>query len=258
MTQPPLEPAGRGPAADPSPTETVPAFEPVPAVEPVAAAVESGPSPSRARTGSSTILTVAIAAAVLVAAVGIAFAAGRTSSAGTSPASYVTGGVPNRQQPWNPGGDADARGGHGGGADGRGGAPGLGGPGPMDGSDLPDAGLDLDGNGAFPGDLDGGADHAVPGRGFGHGGPGGFGGLGVSGTVTAVDEDSITIRTDAGLAVTLGLDGGTTYHLQAPAAASDVTAGDKVQVQLGDGVRPGRDADGNLSLGTAGDVTIVP
>jgi phosphoribosylformimino-5-aminoimidazole carboxamide ribonucleotide (ProFAR) isomerase len=86
----------------------------------------------------------------------------------------------------------------------------------------------------------------------------GFGGLGVTGTVTAVDANSITIQTAAGLTVTIGLDGSTTYHQQAPAAASDVTTGDKVQVQLGGGVRPGQGPGGTINLGTAGDVTIVP
>jgi hypothetical protein len=194
------------------------------------------------------VLTVAIAAAVLVGAVGIAFAAGRASSTATSPASDVTGGVSNRQQQGNAGVGAPDQGG---GLD-------RGGLGPMGGGTLPDASFDLDGNGAFPGDVDGDEDHAFPGRGLGRDGLGGFGGLGVSGTVTAVDEDSITIQTDAGLTVTIGLDGSTTYHQRAPAAASDVTTGDKVQVQLGDGVRPGRDASGTINLGTAGDVTIVP
>jgi hypothetical protein len=62
-------------------------------------------------------------------------------------------------------------------------------------------------------------------------------------------------RLDRGLAVTAGLNGSTTYHQQAPATASDVTAGDKVRVS--GGFRPGRVTDGSIDLGTAGDITIV-
>jgi Zn-dependent alcohol dehydrogenase len=83
-------------------------------------------------------------------------------------------------------------------------------------------------------------------------------GLDVTGTVTAVTPDSLTIQTEAGVTVTIGLDDGTTYHQEAPAASSDVTTGTKIQVQLDGGVRPSRDANGNINLGTAGDVTVVP
>lgn len=256
MTQPPFDPTGPNPAADGSPTEPVPM--------PVFAPVEPEPGPGRAyalppapatpapgrRSGSSTLLTVAVAAAVLVSAVGIAFAAGRATSPATSPVSDTTGGVSNRQQQGVAGGGQGVPG-----QGGQGVVPDQGGLGPMGGGNLPDASFDLNGNGGFPGDIDGDGDHGFPGRGFGREG---FGGLGITGTVTAVDGDSITIQTDAGLTVTLGLDGSTTYHQQAPAAASDVTTGDKVQVQLGGGVRPGQDSSGNLNLGTAGDVTIVP
>jgi hypothetical protein len=277
MTQPPVDPTGRGPAADANPTEPVPVYAPVtpppgaapagalpPAPAPAGAVppgltfapVEPEPGPGGAytvppapatppagrRSGSSTVLTVAIAAAVLVGAVGIAYAAGRATSTATSPASDVTGGVSNRQQQGTGGGN-------------QGGVPDQGGLGPMGGGTLPDASFDLEGNGGFPGDVDEDGDHAFPGRGLGRGG---FGGLGVTGTVTAVDADSITIQTEGGQTVTIGLDGTTTYHQQAPAVASDVTTGDKVQVQLDGGVRPGQDSTGNINLGTAGDVTIVP
>ncbi len=96
---------------------------------------------------------------------------------------------------------------------------------------------------------------ALPGAGLGRLG---MRGLDVTGTVTAVTPDSLTIQTEAGVTVTVGLDDGTTYHQEAPAASSDVTTGTKIQVQLDGGVRPSRDANGNINLGTAGDVTVVP
>jgi hypothetical protein len=77
----------------------------------------------------------------------------------------------------------------------------------------------------------------------------------------AASDRAATRRVGGGpkASVTVGLDGSTTYHQQAPASSSDVTVGDKVQVQLtGDGVRAGQDAGGNPELGIAGDVTIVP
>jgi hypothetical protein len=86
----------------------------------------------------------------------------------------------------------------------------------------------------------------------------GMRGLDVTGTVTAVTPDSVTIQTEAGMTVTVGLDAGTTYHQQSPATSSDVTTGKKIQIQLDGGVRPTRDASGNINLGTAGDITVVP
>jgi hypothetical protein len=98
-------------------------------------------------------------------------------------------------------------------------------------------------------------DDGVPGRGLGREGAGG---LGLTGTVTAVDEDSLTLQLENGATVTVGIDGTTTYHQQAPAGASDVTVGDTVQVQVSGRLRPGRGADGSTDLGTARDITIVP
>jgi hypothetical protein len=60
------------------------------------------------------------------------------------------------------------------------------------------------------------------------------------------------------MTVTIGPDDGTTYHQQAPAASSDVTAGNKVQAQLVGGVRPTRDASDSMNPGTAGDITVTP
>jgi hypothetical protein len=139
-----------------------------------------------------------------------------------------------------------------------GGRMGQGGLGPMGDGMLPGAGLDPNGSGRMRGgqsDGDFGGEGALPGAGVGRLG---MRDLDVTGTVTAVTPDSLTIQTEAGVTVTVGLDSGTTYHQETPAASSDVTTGTKIEVQLDGGVRPSRDASGNINLGTAGDVTVVP
>jgi hypothetical protein len=253
-----------------------------------ASAVLPAPALSGGRSGSvsSRPLLVAIAAVVLVAVAAVAFAAGRT----IVPASDTTGGVSNRQeqqgggaQGGRPGQDNNGQG-QGRGNDGQGntgkGDPGQGtgnggqgnrgqghdqfpgggwmdqnGQGQKGGGTLPGASFDPNGNSLMPGRSDGGGDGSMPGTGLGRAG---MRGLDLAGTVTAVTPDSVTIKTEAGMTVTVGLDSGTTYHQQAPAASSDVTTGTKIQVQLDGGVRPSRDANGNINLGTAGDITVVP
>ena len=297
MSQPPLDPASRDASADASPTEPVPAFEPAPPAAaptvPVATdlsftPVEPEPGPGQAPTvppvpasaggksgsGPSKPILIAMGAIVLVGVAAVAFAAGRTSV----PASDTSGSVSNRQEQQG-GGRQDGRGGQGlekddsdlgSGDDGQGrdkdgqgqrdggGRMDQGGLGPMGGGMLPGASLDPNGNGRMRGghsDGDSGAQGALPGAGLGRLG---MRGLDVTGTVTAVTPDSLTIQTEAGVTVTVGLDDGTTYHQETPAASSDVTTGTKIQVQLDGGVRPSRDANGNINLGTAGDVTVVP
>ncbi len=121
------------------------------------------------------------------------------------------------------------------------------------------------------------------GRGFGFAGAGG---LSITGTVDSITDNSVTIKTSTGNTVTIGLDSSTTYHQQADATASDVTAGKTVILQVGaGGFRPGGNGNGNgnsgngngngganaspgtgagngngnsLTLGTASDVTVVP
>jgi hypothetical protein len=110
----------------------------------------------------------------------------------------------------------------------------------------------------------------APARGGGFGGAGGAGAVSIQGTVEAIDGSSMTIKLPSGTTVTIGLNGATTYHSQAPATASDVTSGSTVIVQLagrgGPGGGPaasgapapaasGAPAGG---LGTAGSVTVVP
>jgi hypothetical protein len=267
MSLPPVDPTGRDPLADASPTEPVPAFaapapafaapEPPPAAPvpdrpaylpgmaftPVApepgpgdayvAPVAAASATTRGSSVSSRVLNIALGAAILVGAVGIAFAAGRA----TAPAS--AGAVANASG-GQPAGNGQANG--------NGTNRGNAGP-------LPGASFDLNGGNGGPGDDNGAG---LPGDGFGRGGLGGFGGLGISGTVTAVTPDSVTIKTDAGVTVTVGLDGTTAYHQQAAAAASDVKTGTKVQVQVEGRFRPGQGASGGFTLGTASDVTVVP
>jgi hypothetical protein len=244
MTIPPIDPVTPGPGLSTSLTEPVPAFqtafapvepEPGPPAGPQPAA---GPGSARrgssGSSGSSRILNIALGAAILVAVAGVAFAIGR----GTAPASGTAGSgtaiVPGQGGVFVPGGN---------------------------GGNLPGASFDLNGNpGGFPGDG---------GQGGVRGDRGGFGGgLTITGTVDSVSAESITIKLESGQTVTVGLDGSTTYHQQADAAASDVTAGTTVQVQLAGGFRPGQNGNGNgngngntgssTTLGTAGSVTIVP
>ena len=60
------------------------------------------------------------------------------------------------------------------------------------------------------------------GRGFGFAGAGGP--RRSPGTVDSITADSVTIKTATGNTITVGLDSSTTYHQQADASASDVTA----------------------------------
>ena len=294
MSQPPVDPSGAASSTDASPTEPVPAFEPAapaaPSTGPIATdltftPVEPEPGPGQASalppapespggrsgSGSSKPLLVAVGAIALVGVAAVALAVSLT----IAPASDTTGGASNRQEQQG-GGAQDGRqgqgredAGHGQGRDDKGqgwmpggqgrdgGWPDQNGQGPMGGGMLPDASFDPNGNGRMPGGQRGGmgGDGAFPGQDFG---ARGMRGLDVTGTVTAVTPDSLTIQTEAGMTVTVGLDDGTTYHQETPATSSDVTTGTKIQVQLDGGVRPSRDANGNINLGTAGDITVVP
>jgi hypothetical protein len=93
----------------------------------------------------------------------------------------------------------------------------------------------------------------------GLGGPGGLarGGMSVTGTVTSVDGDSLTITLESGEAVTVTLDDATEYRTAADATADDVTVGATVDINLGfDGMAPG--GTGDTPAFTADDVTVVP
>lgn len=58
------------------------------------------------------------------------------------------------------------------------------------------------------------------------------GGLTVDGTVTAVDADSITVKTADGNEMTFDTDGSTAYRQATDASASDVAVGDDVSVKV--------------------------
>jgi len=88
---------------------------------------------------------------------------------------------------------------------------------------------------------------------FGFGG----GGLSIDGTVTAIDADSITIKTADGQERTIELGATTAYHQATDATASDVAVGDDVSVKVtgaGQGAAPGASAAPRLS---ASDVTLT-
>jgi hypothetical protein len=78
---------------------------------------------------------------------------------------------------------------------------------------------------------------------------------GISGTVTAVGADSITLRLADGQTVTISTTSTTTYHLSSAAASSDVAAGDTVVVSVPGGGR----GNGGLDAGSqaATDVTVT-
>ncbi len=118
------------------------------------------------------------------------------------------------------------------------------------------------GDGALPG-ANGyfGRGDGVPGDG-GRGGFGPGGGLSISGTVDSVTADSVTIGTESGQTITIGMESSTAYHQQAAASSSDVQAGKTVIVQLSGGFRPGANGaangNGSVTLGSAGSITVVP
>jgi len=99
----------------------------------------------------------------------------------------------------------------------------------------------------------------APGASFDPGSPFGARAMSITGTVQSLSGDSLTIKTDAGTTLTVDVSGAT-YHVQANAAAADVTVGTDVRVQVGGGVS-GQAAGASASPGaqtmTASDVTIV-
>jgi hypothetical protein len=125
--------------------------------------------------------------------------------------------------------------------------------------------------GGFAGNGLGPTASGAPGRSaFGGAFGAGGGGVSLQGTVTAVAADSITLQLASGQTLTIPIDSSTTYHSQAPATATDVTAGRTVIVQLSGGrfVGGGNGGTGNgngngaggqgRGLGAASSVTVVP
>ena len=119
------------------------------------------------------------------------------------------------------------------------------------------------GNGGLPGN---GGNGGAPGFGRGNGGFGGS--LAVTGTVTAVTADHITIKLGSGQSVDIPINGTTTYHQENAGSSSDVQAGKNVLIQLQPrtqgtaGASPapiasGAPGGGRLPFGTAKDVIVL-
>jgi hypothetical protein len=115
-------------------------------------------------------------------------------------------------------------------------------------------------NGSFAPDASGGP------AGFPGGGQGAGLGLGrgltVSGTVAALTTDTLTITTDSGQTIEVGLDTDTGYHAKSDATSADVEVGSavEVEVEVDFGAGPGQanaSPDASTVLGPAADVTVV-
>ncbi|MFL5708908.1 MAG: hypothetical protein ACJ77Y_08000, partial [Chloroflexota bacterium] len=95
------------------------------------------------------------------------------------------------------------------------------------------------------------------------------------GTVESVNGDAVTIKIANGQTIEVATGADTTYNTQAPASATDVTAGKSVQVQIqpaagaGNGGNRGNGGNGGLfrpgasgaptgPIGTAGSITVIP
>ncbi len=144
----------------------------------------------------------------------------------------------------------------------------------------PPASVGLAGGGRFQGQVPNGGQFGNGGQvpnggqggtgGQGQGGPGGFfgagGGITISGEVSAITADQLTLKLPSGQTIQIGLNGSTAYHSQAPATAADVTTGSTVQVQVARGGgqngggqgQAGNGQGGGFTLGAASNVTVVP
>lgn len=112
-------------------------------------------------------------------------------------------------------------------------------------------GLGANGGGGFQPGASG-----APFAGGGRGGDLLGGGISVSGTVKAVDADSLTLTLDSGTEMTFTLDSTTTYREAIDAAADAVAVGDQVSVGVTGGGR-GLGADGQATALTARDITVA-
>jgi hypothetical protein len=104
------------------------------------------------------------------------------------------------------------------------------------------------GSGNVPSDGSfGGAPRDTTGRGglFG-------GGASIQGTVESISGDTLTLRLASGQTIQVSLGGSTTYHSEAAASSSDVTAGKTVIVRIQ------LDRGQGTVAPSASDVTIVP
>lgn len=114
-------------------------------------------------------------------------------------------------------------------------------------------------NGQVPGAGQNGGNGTAGGRGFL-----GDGGLAVTGKVTELTADHVTLQLANGQTVTVAVDGSTTYHQQTSASTADVQSGDTVIVQVERGAAPGASPSpgnagrqGGFGGGTASDITVT-
>jgi hypothetical protein len=113
-------------------------------------------------------------------------------------------------------------------------------------------------NGQGPGTGQNGGNGTAGGRGF-------FGGgLAVSGKVTELAADHVTLELANGQAITVAVDGSTTYHQATSASAADVKTGDTVIVQVQRGAASGASPSpgnagrqGGFGGATASDITVT-
>ena len=88
--------------------------------------------------------------------------------------------------------------------------------------------------------------------------------MALTGKVTELTADHVTLQLANGQAVTVTVDGSTTYHQQTSATSADVQSGDTVIVQVQRGAAPGASASpgnagrqGGFGGGTASDITVT-
>jgi hypothetical protein len=238
--QPNLQPKGSqlppAPGPVPYPPQAAPAGAPTTAPQ---YATPVAPTPNGARFAISRgFVEILAAIAAIVVIGGVVFAAGRLTAPPAAPVVAFPGGL----------------------------MPGQGGqlgPGMM-----PGQGGQLGPGNLMPGGRQG---RNLPGNGYGNGygngngnDQGGFGRMGglpgatgpqLRGQVVDVTADLLTLKLASGQTIQIALDGTTTYHKQATAAAGDVTKGSQVVVGL---VRRIAGAGGTAGgLGGASDVTVV-
>lgn len=98
---------------------------------------------------------------------------------------------------------------------------------------------------AFPGGGGGQLPGGFPGLGGQGPGGGGFGGggLGLTGTITSLDADALTLQTADGSTITVNLSGDTTYARDETASADELAEGTEVRIGIdfGDGRNVGSD-----------------
>ncbi|HVQ22702.1 MAG TPA: hypothetical protein VMT36_05470 [Candidatus Saccharimonadia bacterium] len=119
------------------------------------------------------------------------------------------------------------------------------------------------GNGQFNGQVPGAGQNDGNGTAGGRGFLGG-GSLALTGKVTELATDHLTLQLANGQTVTIAVDGSTTYHQQTSATTADVQSGETVIVQVQRGAAPGAAASpatggrqGGFGGGTASDITVT-